>query len=112
MSERRSRKEKPLPGGTRALGPVATTLLFENEGVRIWNLVVEPGQASPWHLHDLDYVLVTAEGVGLTIEYEDGTVESRETQVGRWAFHKHHTTHRVINHTNARYKNVLIEFKG
>ena len=35
----------------RNLGDIATELILENDKVRIWNLVVAPGESSDWHLH-------------------------------------------------------------
>ena len=94
------------------LGDIATTVLFENEKVKIWNLVVDPGEASGWHLHPRDYVTVVVEGGGLTVEYDDGTSGVGSTAVGTWTYHSEHRVHRVVNHTDTRYKNVLIELKG
>jgi quercetin dioxygenase-like cupin family protein len=98
------RKDEPL-------GDIASVVLFENDKVKIWNLIVEPGQSSAWHLHTRDYVTVVVEGGGLTVEFEDGTTERGSPQVGTWRFHDEHKVHRVINNTNKRYKNVLIELK-
>ena len=46
----------------RILGDVATTLLFENERVRIWELDLAPGERSATHRHTLDYVIVQIAG--------------------------------------------------
>ena len=97
--------------GDEPLGEIATDVLFENERVKIWNLIVEPGQASAWHKHKRDYVTVLVEGGGLTVEYEDGTSIIGSTEVGEWRYQGPHQTHRVVNHTSERYKNVLIELK-
>ncbi len=94
------------------LGDIASAVLFENERVKIWNLIVEPGEASPWHLHERDYVTVTVEGAGLTPEFEDGTKGAGPTKPGDWHYHGEHRVHRVVNHTDTRYKNVLIELKA
>ena len=94
------------------LGEIATEVLFENDRVKIWNLTVEPGEASDWHLHERDYVTVVVEAGGLTAEYADGTTEVNEYEVGRWGYRDQHQVHRVINHTDRRYKNVLIELKS
>lgn len=93
------------------LGDIATVVLFENERVRLWNLIVEPGQASPWHLHERDYVTVCLEGGGLTVEYEDGTARAGQSAPGTWAYHDAHMVHRVVNNTGRRYKNILVELK-
>ena len=93
------------------LGDIASIVLFENDQAKIWNLIVEPGDASAWHNHERDYVTVVVEGSGLAVEFEDGTVEESPSEVGTWRFHGEHRVHRVINKTNIRYKNVLIELK-
>ena len=98
--------------GDEPLGDIATTVLFENERVKIWNLVVDPGEASAWHLHPRDYVTVVVEGGGLTVEFEDGTSSEGSAAGGTWTYHGDHRVHRVVNHTDTRYKNVLIELKG
>ena len=98
--------------GNEPLGDIASVVLFENEGVKIWNLIVEPGEASSWHLHERDYVTVVVEGGGLTVEYEDGTTSEGASGLGSWTHHGEHRVHRVINHTGTRYKNVLVELKG
>ena len=77
-----------MPGGDEPLGEIASVVLFENERVKIWNLIVEPGEASPWHFHENDYVTVTVEGGGLTVEYEDGnhrgeSFSSRDMEIPR-----------------------------
>ena len=98
--------------GHEPLGDIATRVVFENEKVRIWNLIVEPGEASEWHLHDNDYVTIVVEGGGLTIEYDDGSSALNATKVGSWQFHGDHQPHRVINNSGERYTNVLVELKS
>ena len=102
---------------TEELGDIATEVLFENEKVKIWNLVVEPGRTSAWHLHGRDYVTVTTEGGRVSLELEDpetGEVTSRssESPVGGWQFHGDHQVHRVVNNSDTRHQNLLIELKG
>ena len=46
----------------RVLGGVGTRLLSENDRVRIWEMRLEPGEDSPVHRHDLDYILVILGG--------------------------------------------------
>ena len=101
-----------MPRGNEPLGEIATDVLFENDKVKIWNLIVEPGEASAWHHHGRDYVTVVVEGGGLTVEFDDGTVEDSPSEVGMWRFHGDHKVHRVVNNSGRRYKNVLVELKG
>ncbi|HPG24162.1 MAG: hypothetical protein H6748_12415 [Spirochaetaceae bacterium] len=43
-------------------GDVASRVLWEDEKLRIWEMVLEPGQASDLHHHDHDYYLVILTG--------------------------------------------------
>ena len=98
--------------GNEPLGDIASVVLFENDRVKIWNLIVDPGEASGWHLHERDYVTGVVEGGGLAVEYEDGTTQEGSAAVGVWTYHGEHRVHRVVNNTSTRYKNVLVELKG
>ena len=100
-----------MASGARNLGEIATELILENDKVRIWNLVVAPGESSDWHLHENDYVTVVVEGGDLDVEYNNGSVASSPSQIGSWSFHGDHRIHRVTNNTNSTYRNVLIELK-
>ena len=100
-----------MPRGNEPLGDIASVVLFENDRVKVWNLVVDPGEASAWHLHERDYVTIVVEGDGLTLEYDDGTSEDSPSSAGTWRYHGDHTVHRVVNNTQTRYKNVLVELK-
>ena len=95
----------------KPLGDIATNVLFENDRVKIWNLIVEPGESSDWHLHSRDYITVVVEGRGLKVEFDDGTVSDSQSEPGTWTYHGEHRPHRVINDRDTRYVNVLVELK-
>ena len=101
-----------MPRGNEPLGDIASVVLYENEKVKVWNLIVDPGESSDWHMHGNDYVTVVVEGKGLTVEFDDGTKDDSPSEPGTWRFHGEHKVHRVTNNTDARYKNVLIELKS
>ena len=44
------------------IGNVGTRVIFEDERLRIWELILEPGQASDLHQHECDYYLLIFEG--------------------------------------------------
>lgn len=59
------------------LGTVATSVLFEDDKVRIWEMTLEPGEYSDLHHHAHDYYLLIFSGdlvAGITPE--GSTVES------------------------------------
>ena len=105
-------RRRTIPRGNEPLGDMATEVLFENERVKIWRLIVEPGQASAWHLHPRDYVTVTVEPADMKLETEDGTTQAIPPVVGRWQYHGEHTVHRVVNDSDNRHQNLLIELMG
>jgi hypothetical protein len=46
----------------RVMGGVGTTVLYEDDRVRVWELRLGPKEDSPIHRHELDYVLVQISG--------------------------------------------------
>ena len=97
-----------MASGDRKHGDIATQLILENDKVRIWNLVVAPGESSDWHLHENNYVKVVVEGGNLDVEYDNGSVENSPSEIGSWHYHG---AHRITNNTNSTYRNVLLELK-
>jgi hypothetical protein len=68
---------------TRTFGGVGTRLLFENDFVRIWEMHLMPGEASPLHRHALDHVLVQVRGDRVAAEPEpDSEGPYREYMIG------------------------------
>ena len=63
----------------KELGEIATDVLFENDRVKIWNLTVEPGESSDWHLHGRDYVTVVVKNPHCTVRgwRRSGIAEAR-----------------------------------
>jgi predicted metal-dependent enzyme (double-stranded beta helix superfamily) len=57
----------------RRLGDVGTTLLFEDERVRVWRLRLAPGEDSAVHRHDLDHLLIQIAGDRVAVVPEPDT---------------------------------------
>ena len=93
---------------------IGTELLFENDRIRVWQMVLQPGEESPHHRHEADYVFIyttpsrmTAflEGQApSTAEFEDGYVQYTEVGPG--------TTHHIRNDATIEHRQILVEFKG
>ena len=98
--------------GNEPLGDPANNFLFENEKVKVWHLVLDPGESSDWHVHDMDYLTIVIDPGSLTVELEDGTTEDRQLPVGQASYRKGHGAHRVTNIGSARYRNALVEIKA
>lgn len=55
------------------------TLLFENDRVRIWELVLKPGEVSNWHDHADDHLLVVFSGAAIANLADGSTPETAGT---------------------------------
>jgi len=97
------------------LGNIASRVLFEDHHVRIWEMTLEPGEASAKHHHEHEFYLVILQGdliAGVTPE--DSEVENFVARVPKdgntvpipkggteWAF----------NVGNETFREILIELK-
>ena len=43
------------------LGDIGTEFKYETDHMRVWDLVLNPGESSPWHQHDNNYVFYSYE---------------------------------------------------
>jgi quercetin dioxygenase-like cupin family protein len=87
-------------------------VLFENDRVRTWDLTLEPGEATAWHQHHHDYLIVVIEGGPVSLEYGDGTIEHQNDEVGHVEMRQDaDQAHRLVNNSSRRYRNIVIELK-
>jgi len=102
-----------LPAG--AAGATAIpTLLFKNNRVKAWSLVLEPGQATPVHTHELDELVICLESSKLRItkagpEPEGQTIQPTFGDV--FMAPVKGVTHVLTNTGQTRYRQVSIELK-
>jgi quercetin dioxygenase-like cupin family protein len=95
------------------LGDVATTLLFSNELVNVWEMLLEPGESSDRHRHDHPYLLCVLEGTSV-----DATQDGRPGRVhipvqqGSVFFVPPGATETAVNASGTRFREILIELKG
>jgi len=103
----------------RVLGDVATTLLFENDRVKVWELALEPGECSDVHEHLHDYVLIQLEGDRIAGIFEDdthgeyppGTVEG-DVSYGNVFYTTKGGVETAKNTGRQPYREILVELKG
>jgi beta-alanine degradation protein BauB len=93
------------------LGNVATRLLFENERVRVWEMLLEPGQSSDLHRHTLDYLLYILEGASVDADRPDGESLSFPVAPGQLFFVPRGGTERAVNRSGTRFRELLVELK-
>jgi predicted metal-dependent enzyme (double-stranded beta helix superfamily) len=98
---------------------IGTTLLFENDRLRVWELVLEPGQSSGVHRHhhDFAFAYVTDENElevrvsgepPLATSAQDGYVSATEIGDGQDA----RLVHELVNVGTTRHRQILFELLG
>ena len=57
----------------RVLGDIGTTVVYEDDSVRVWRLKLAPGEQSPIHRHELDHLLIQVAGDRIAVIPEPDT---------------------------------------
>ena len=92
-------------------GPIGTSVLHEDEQVRIWETLVEPGDEQSLHEHTLPYVVVCIEGGRNRITALGGEVRETDERPGDVVV-RGPAIHKLENIGETRYRNRLIEIKA
>ena len=82
---------------------------FENEFVRIWDVTVPAGDATLWHVHRNDNVVVTLGEATLRIENMSSATVEGEWKFGEVRFSKATYVHRAMNIGTTPFHNLTIE---
>jgi quercetin dioxygenase-like cupin family protein len=99
-------------GGVVELGAIGTSIVFENEHVRVWEVRLEPGQVQSWHQHEHPYLIVAIETADNHMEFLDGSEpRSMHETAGRVVYRDAGKVHKLTNVGETRYVNRLIELK-
>ncbi len=99
------------------LGDVGTKLLHDDERVRIWEVDLQPGEATAPHRHEHDYILVIIEGDRIAaVPHVDSTGASAayieaEIKPGSYVVLNKGGTEAAVNVGTKRYYEYLIELK-
>jgi beta-alanine degradation protein BauB len=93
------------------LGEVGQKIIFENEMIRVWEIVLESGERQPLHRHDHPYVVIAIEGSHNVIETASGERREVEETAGGVVFRQPGEVHTLTNVGDGRYVNRLVELK-
>jgi hypothetical protein len=96
----------PTPSGN-----VGTRLLLENDRVKIWEMVLEPGASSELHRHDLDYVLCILEGTSVDADPPAGATVHASVRPGQVFYVKRGGAERAVNRSAGRFREIIVELK-
>src|SRR2546421_3606278 len=82
---------------------------LENEFVRIWDVTVPAGDATLWHAHRNDNVVVTLGDANLRLENATAPPAEAQWKFGEVRFAKATYTHRAMNIGTPPFHNLTIE---
>lgn len=98
---------------TLTLVPIGDTVRFENDKVRVWDFVVEPGKSKGWHRHELPYVIISMTEGEIEIESAlTGQIERPKSVIGSPIWRDAGEVHDLRNVGKTTYRNILIELKS
>ena len=93
---------------------VGTTLLFENDRVRVWDLQLAPGDSTGLHRHRHDFLYVVIGDGRLQTRFVDGSADPpRDMQDGEVRFRQvsGDLVHEAVNRGQQDWRNIVIELK-
>jgi len=68
---------------------VGTTIWFENDRIRIWEILLQPGERGAFHSHVTNYFWTVVEGSRGLQRFADGTFVVRDYLVGETKYLEH-----------------------
>ena len=106
---------------------VGTTVVFEDDKIQVWEFVLEPGEETPVHTHEHEYIFYVLEGTTLqvfdkdkkdlgSLDVKSGDVvalhlENDELVLRDDPTYRIPATHSAKNVGDTKYREVLIETK-
>lgn len=106
------------------MADVATKKLLENDKVIVWELLLEPGESTGVHRHEMDYIVHVIEGS--TLRATDGsggnpaevTLKADDTYffevsdgIATSGPLRTTATHDAMNVGSGRYREIMVELK-
>ena len=68
---------------------VGTTIWFENDRIRVWEILLQPGERGAFHAHVTNYFWTVVEGSRGLQRFADGTFVVRDYLVGETKYLEH-----------------------
>jgi hypothetical protein len=94
---------------------VGTRVQFENDHVRVWEIVLEPGERGPFHVHDQTYFWTVVDPGRGRQRFPDGTYVERDYEPGetKYLVHSPEKTliHDLENVGDTAMRFVTVELK-
>lgn len=94
------------------LGEIGDRVVFENEHIRVWEVLLDPGGEQAWHRHHHPYLIVPLEPAENRITtLADGSTRDVSEVIGEVVFRPSGDVHKLNNIGATRYRSRLIELK-
>lgn len=92
---------------------LGTTVWFENDRIRVWEVLLEPGERGAFHSHTTNYFWTVVEGSQGLQRFSDGTFVVRDYLVGETKYLEHSEEdfliHDLENVGDTRLRFVTVE---
>lgn len=96
--------------------PVGTTVLFENDRVRVWEMVLAPGETCQPHRHHNDYLMIYAAPAVIRATLDDGRPVAQHLDAGMVAYRAVGQSglgpHAITNLDTAESRHFIVELLG
>lgn len=99
------------PGAASLAGVAGHSLIVENERVRIYRLILKPGESTGKHTHAASFVQVAVSGGRLEIDSAGKKLEPVNLKPGAFAWNDGPISHSVKNTGSKPFEGVYIELK-
>jgi hypothetical protein len=76
---------------------LGTSVWFENDRIRVWEVLLEPGERGEFHAHTTNYFWTVVEGSRGLQRFADGTFVVRDYLVGETKYLEHSPEHFLIH---------------
>lgn len=95
---------------------VGTTIWFENDRIRVWEILLQPGERGAFHSHVTNYFWTVVEGSQGLQRFADGTFVVRDYLIGETKYLEHTPEtaliHDLENVGNSTLRFVTVELLG
>lgn len=87
-------EELSVASSNKELG---TSIWFENDRIRVWEVLLHPGERGPFHSHTTHYFWTVVEGSRGLQRFADGTYVVRDYAVGETKYLEHSPDSELIH---------------
>ena len=90
----------------------SSTLLLEDEKVRVTRFDFDPGQETGWHVHEYDYVITAITDCVMVLQHPDGTQTISKVAAGNAYSRDAGVSHNVLNASEHQMSFIETELKN